>query len=199
LEGEDNDGLPPRPQGCNGACQPADQHDMDADPCPHCTAKQFRDEMRDNNDEEDLKDLTPDEIGDMFQDFLKDWAEEQDEKKKEQRSEQKPEEIDDEPPEDEMQDAPEDQEGEKNVEHEEESKEFRRMAKDMTVTQEKRFDNLVERLEKKVEQMFGQTAEDIWVAAKAEGQFQGEEVSQSIQVTSRGVTYWVTISAAKEV
>ena len=30
----------------------------------------------------------------------------------------------------------------------------------MTITQEKRFDNLVERLEKKVEQMFGQTAED---------------------------------------
>ena len=69
----------------------------------------------------------------------------------------------------------------------------------MTVTQEKRFDNLMERIEKKVEGTFGQTAEDIFVMTKQEGQFQGEEISQSIQITSRGVTYWITLSAAKEI
>ena len=69
----------------------------------------------------------------------------------------------------------------------------------MTVTQEKRFDNIVKRIEKKVEGTFGQTAEEIFTMPKSDGQFQGEDLSQAIQITSRGVIYWVTISAAKDI
>ena len=54
-------------------------------------------------------------------------------------------------------------------------------------------------MEKQVSETFGQTAEDIYTMEKTDGQFKGEEISQAIQISSRGVTYWVTISAAKEV
>lgn len=190
----DDEDLPPKPQGCNGDCQPQDQYDMDADPCPHCTAKSFRDEMR--REQELDPDLDPEKLAEKFQDFLQDWQNQQEEKKSE--PEQNPDEIDEAPPEEEMQDG-EPKEREQKKEREDDSDEFKRVGKDLTITQEKRFDNLMERIEKKVEQTFGQTAEDIFVMAKTEGQFQGEEISQSIQITSRGVTYWITLSAAKEV
>jgi hypothetical protein len=202
LDGDDDD-LPPQPQGCDGNCQPADQYDMDADPCPHCTAKSFRDEMREQEKEADME-FGQEDLDQMFQDFLKDWQNQQEEAKDdapEEKPERNPEEIDEAPPEDEMQDGMPKEKPEKQVpEHEDEDPdEFKRVAQKMTVTQEKRFDNIVERIEKKVEATFGQTAEDIFVQAKQEGQFKGEEVSQTIQVTSRGVTFWVTISAAKEI
>lgn len=213
----DDDDLPPKPQGCDGNCKPQDQYDMDADPCPHCTAKQFREEMKREQEEGQLSE-DPMEIAERFQDFLKDWDKQQNEQKCGHNDtslndeslvvcnecghvfepEQNPEEIDEAPPEDELQDGmPKERELKK--EREEGSEEFERLAGKMTVTQEKRFDNLMERIEKKVESTFGQTAEDIFVMKKTEGQFAGEEISQSIQITSRGVTFWVTLSAAKEI
>ena len=197
----DDDDLPQKPPGCSGDCKPSDQYDDDADPCPHCTAKQFRDDIRKQHEGEDGEDLPdPEELGDMFQDFLKNWSDQQEKvkEKKDEKPEQNPDEIDEAPPQDEMEDGKQEEEP-KEIEIEEDSGEFERTAKKMTVTQEKRFDNIVDRIEKKVEQTFGQTAEDIFTMKKQEGQFAGEEISQSIQITSRGVTYWVTISAAKEI
>ena len=230
---DDDEDLPPRPEGCEGDCQPGD--DPDGIPCPHCTTKKFRDSMNEEHQGGEM-DLDEEELKDQWQNFLDDWENqkpEEDEKPPEGEQED-PEEQDEEPPEEEMEDDEEvevcehcgkaiaeakNEDGEsvwvsteddqshcdknKNDSKAHEPappkpKEFKRVAKKMSVTQEKRFDNLVERLEKKVEGMFGKTAEDLWLAEKIDGQFQGEEVSQSIQITSRGVTYWVTISAAKE-
>ena len=54
---DDDDDLPPRPQGCQGDCKPGNQFDDDADPCPHCTAKSFRDEMLDEIEDTEGEDL----------------------------------------------------------------------------------------------------------------------------------------------
>jgi len=178
----DDDDLPPRPEGCEGDCQPGD--DPDGVPCPHCTTKQFKEEMeREKELDPNLEGLDEDKLKEFWQNFLDGW---EDEGKDEE-----------DPPEEELQDG-EEPKDEGDGEDDDGPKEFKRVGKQITVTQEKRFDNLVERLEKKVEQMFGQTAEDMWTAEKLDGQFQGEDVSQSIQITSRGVTYWCTLSAAKE-
>ena len=264
-EGKPDPDLPPRPDGCQGECKPSDDPSEGDEPCPHCTAKQFKQELQDR----EQKGETPGEgeIAEMFQEFLDDWNKEQEQEQGKEKKltreqiieavneardnfdvgifEQLNELSDDEltgmfsseeladfgdvaennnahteagrlrelaeqkspddeaPPEDEMNDAPEDEQGEDDEDEEPEDdnspKKFKRVAKDMNVTQEKRFDNIVERMEKKVKQTFGQTAEDIYLMEKIGGQFDGEEVSQSIQISSRGVTYWVTISAAKEV
>jgi hypothetical protein len=190
--------LPPRPDGCQGDCKPTDDPSEGDEPCPHCTAKQFKQQLQEKEQKgEDLP--SEDEIGDMFQDFLKDWNEQKEQgEKPEDEAPPEDEPEDSEPPEDEMQDAPEEDDDEDDDEDEEKG-EFKRVATDMTVTQEKRFDNIVERMEKKVKQTFGQTAEDVYTMEKLDGQFQGEEVSQTIQVSSRGVTYWITVAAAKEV
>ena len=191
-QGQDDDpDLPPRPQGCSGDCQPGD--DPDGETCPHCTAKQFKLGLEENGQDPD--DLDPEEFEKMLDDFRKNWEKEGEQKKEEQKKEEKaPEQNDEDPPEDEMQDVPE-----KEPDGDEEEREFKRMGKNLTVTQEKRFDNLSDRLKKKVESTFGQTAEDIYQMPKTDGQFEGEELSQTIQITSRGVTYWVTIAAAKQV
>ena len=73
AEDEDSD-LPPRPQGCSGDCQPGDQYDPDAVPCPHCTAKQFKEQMQD----EGKQNLPEEEMEQEMQDFLDNWQKEAD-------------------------------------------------------------------------------------------------------------------------
>lgn len=124
IENEDDPDLPPRPNGCDGNCKEGDPEDEDSDPCPHCTAKRFKEAER-------LK------LG--------------------------------------------------------------QMGEDLTKGQNDRFDNLVRRLAPKVEKTFGKTAEDFYLGSKMPGQFPGEDVSQTITIESRGVTYWVTVSAARSI
>ena len=256
----DDDDLPPRPQGCNGDCKPGDQYDEDAVPCPHCTAKSFRDQMDQEDKRKDQQEMQQD-----WQNFLDNWENQNQEKRQkdlddfidglgdegekdlpDEKQEPEPEGItcdecgsfiadavdqgtpgpehkdscslhmpddpegeedvpeepeNDTPPEEEMQDGEEEPEDEPEVPEEapeeEDSGEFKRVADNMTIGQEKRFDNIVKRLTPKVENTFGKTNEDFHKGAKTKGQFDGEEVSQTIQIQSRGVTYFVTISAMK--
>lgn len=249
----------PRPQGpCKGDCKPGDGGE-DQDPCPHCTAKQFQEQMKEQKEQKG-DDLSEEEIGQMFEDFLKDWNEKA---KQEQEQQSERDEIiaavnqaredfsvnvferldawsddklaetfsaeelsdfgdvaennnahkeaahlravaekmgepkDEDPPEDEMQDGEQKDDDEKK--DDEPPKDFKRVAEDLTITQEKRFDNLVNRIAPKVGQTFGKTMEDFRVGAKTEGQFAGEDLSQTITIISRGVVYYVTVSAAKNI
>jgi hypothetical protein len=182
----EDDDLPPRPQGCSGNCAEDEDPDGDGEPCPHCTAKRFKEGLRDELEQGERDEVpTPDELAEMFQEML--------DKQRERMNE--PEDKPEPEPEDSDEDQSEGNEGEKEKPK---RPDFNRTAKELTVTQEKRFDNLVQRLMKKVEGTFGNTAEEISMMPKTEGQFQGEELSQAIEVRSRGVIYYITLSAAKD-
>lgn len=228
-ESDEDDDLPPRPQGCNGDCQPGDLGDG-GEPCPHCTAKKFKESMEQGENEPE--EMSEEEIAESWQKFLDDWEKQKPDLDEPEPTPEDPPESEEEslpkcrmcgepeshlnhgphpdrhdflppeaeePPEEEMKDEPEDGQKSEPEEADERPKDFKRVATNMTETQEKRFDNIVNRTVKKAKGTFGQTAEDIWIQAKTDGQFEGEELSQTIQIQSRGVTYWITVAAAKEV
>jgi predicted Rdx family selenoprotein len=196
---DDDDDLPPRPQGCSGNCAENEDPDGDGEPCPHCTAKRFKEAMKEEQEQGGLPDA--EDLAELFQQMLQQQREQmQGEQEPEPEPKEEPEEPEDseDPPEDELKDEePEQDEPEQKEKPKRE--EFKRLADDLTIAQEKRFDNLVGRLQKKVNGTFGNTAEEVTVLPKTEGQFQGEDISQAIQIRSRGVVYWVTLSAAKDI
>lgn len=70
--------------------------------------------------------------------------------------------------------------------------------KPMTKTQRERFQNICERLFKKGEQTFGETLQSKEIGPDAPGGiFVGEEISKTMEVKSRGVTYRITVSAER--
>lgn len=71
------------------------------------------------------------------------------------------------------------------------------MEKPMSTTQQNRFDNIVARVTKKIEQTFGNTLEEMHVGAKTDSEFSGEEVSQTIEIQSRGMHFNITFAAGR--
>ena len=133
-DGDEDDGLPPRPEGCEGDCGPSENEDDP--PCPHCTAKQFRDEMMEQENEKD------------------------DENKQ--------------------------------------GKEKKYMARNMSNTEEDRYDSIAKRIRKKVEEIFGKTIDDFHEGPKKQGElFLGEDVTKTFTIQSNNVNYFVTVSASK--
>ena len=68
----------------------------------------------------------------------------------------------------------------------------------MNKTQEKRYDNLFERITKKVEATYGETLENLFIGEKVKGDYTGEEVSRTIEIESNGVNYVLTFSASRK-
>lgn len=68
----------------------------------------------------------------------------------------------------------------------------------MTHAQRDRFANLTERLFQKAKETFGKTNEKASVGEVEDGIFYGEEVNQTLEIESRGVTYRVTFSAERK-
>jgi hypothetical protein len=91
-----------------------------------------------------------------------------------------------------MRDQIQEQEGENN------KSETRYMSNEMNQVQERRFDEVVRRTGRFIERNFGERAEDFYIGPKQESRFDGEDVAQTIQVTSDdGVTYFVTIGVMR--
>lgn len=67
---------------------------------------------------------------------------------------------------------------------------------DLTKTQSQRFDNIVERVAKKIEGTFGKTVEDFYIVPRTDGEVPGQAI-QRIAVQSRGVMYTFTVQAEK--
>jgi hypothetical protein len=68
---------------------------------------------------------------------------------------------------------------------------------ELSKTQRERFDNIVSRLTKKIEGTFGGTLEDLHVGEIVPSEFSGEEISQTIEIESRGVHWNITVAAGR--
>jgi hypothetical protein len=67
---------------------------------------------------------------------------------------------------------------------------------DLTKVQSQRFDNLVPRIAKKIQQTFGGTAESFDIGIRNDAIIPGQAI-QKIEIESRGVIYTITIQAEK--
>jgi hypothetical protein len=67
----------------------------------------------------------------------------------------------------------------------------------MTTAQRNRYELLTQRIFSKAERTFGGTAEDSVITPIFESPYDDEEVTRTLEIQSRGVTYKITVSAGR--